>query len=85
MTIIEIAGRGWVLGAKLRPGALVAMGLGSGPELVDAVLPIEQVFGDDGRRVADAVLHEPDRRRGSELIEELSLGTCRSTTRCGPT
>ena len=69
----QIAGRGWVLGAKLRPGALVAMGLGSGPELVDAVLPIEQVFAADGRRVADAVLLEPDRRRGSELIEELLL------------
>jgi AraC-like DNA-binding protein len=67
----EIKGAGWVLGAKLRPGALVAMGLGGGPELVDAVIPIEQVFGDHGRRVADAVLHEPDRRRGSELVEEL--------------
>src|SRR5664279_462991 len=36
----RITGRGWALGAKLRPGALVAMGLGDGPALVDAVLPI---------------------------------------------
>src|SRR6478735_3781192 len=67
----RIVGQGWVLGAKLRPGALVAMGLGDGPGLVDAVISVEQVFGDDGRRVADAVLQEPDRRRGSVLIEGL--------------
>ena len=67
----QISGRGWVLGAKLRPGALVAMGLAEGPALVDAVIPIEQIFGDEGRRVADAVLNEPDRRRGSVLIEGL--------------
>jgi AraC-like DNA-binding protein len=67
----RIAGRGWVLGAKLRPGALVAMGLADGPALVDAVLPIEQVFGEAGRRVADAVLNEPDRQLGSSLVEGL--------------
>jgi len=55
----RIAGRGWVLGAKLRPGALVAMGLGDGPALVDAVLPIGAVFGDPGRAVADAISSDP--------------------------
>jgi AraC-like DNA-binding protein len=69
----RIAGRGWVLGAKLRPGALVAMGLGDGPALVDAVLPVDAVFGQAGRAVADVISADPDAdlRARSALVEEL--------------
>jgi AraC-like DNA-binding protein len=67
----RIEGTGWVLGAKLRPGALVAMGLGNGPELVDSWEPVAEVFGDAGRHVEEAVVQEPDRRRASQLIEGL--------------
>ena len=66
----RIAGRGWVLGAKLRPGALVALGLGNGPRLVDSVAPIGAVFGHRGRHVAEAVDAEPDLRRCSRFVEE---------------
>ena len=69
----RIAGRGWVLGAKLRPGALVALGLGNGPRLVDSVAPIGAVFGHRGRHIAEAVGAEPDLRRCSRFVEELMM------------
>ena len=68
----RIAGRGWVLGAKLRPGALVAMGLGDGPALVDVVLPIEAVFGDPGRALADAIGADPEADRAANRDAEIS-------------
>jgi AraC-like DNA-binding protein len=67
----RIAGKGWVLGAKLRPGALVAMGLGSGPALVDRCRPVADVFAAAGQQVVDQITVELDRRRGAWLIEEL--------------
>jgi AraC-like DNA-binding protein len=67
----RIAGKGWVLGAKLRPGALVAMGLATGPELVDHCRPVADVFGAPGSQVVEQITEDLDRRRGAGLIEEL--------------
>jgi hypothetical protein len=57
-----------VLGAKLRPGALVAMGLGDGPALVDAVLPVDYW----------AMLREPESGR---LTGTHAVPTVRDTRR----
>jgi AraC-like DNA-binding protein len=67
----RIAGRGWVLGAKLRPGALVAMGLATGPALVDTWRPVAEVFGATGQQLVEQLTEDLDRRRGARLIEEL--------------
>lgn len=67
----RIAGQGWVLGAKLRPGALVAMGLAAGPALVDTCRPVSEVFGPPGRRVVTLITEDLDRRQGAKLIEDL--------------
>ena len=67
----RIAGKGWVLGAKLRPGALVAMGLATGPELVDHCRPVAEVFGTPGHQVVEQITEDLDRRRGAGLIEDL--------------
>jgi AraC-like DNA-binding protein len=67
----RIAGQGWVLAAKLRPGALVAMGLGRGPVLVDNCRPVSEVFGRPGHRVVQQITEDLDREKGAELIEGL--------------
>jgi len=73
----RIAGRGWVLGAKLRPGALVAMGLGDGPALVDAVLPIAAVFGEPGRALADAISADPEAGPDADPAADLRARSAR--------
>jgi AraC-like DNA-binding protein len=67
----RIVGKGWVLGAKLRPGALVAMGLGYGPDLVDSCRPVHEVFGRRGELAVQQITQDLDRRRGADLIEGL--------------
>lgn len=69
----RIAGRGWVVAAKLRPGALVAMGLADGPGLVDARRPVPEVFGLTGARVVQAVHDGIGDGAAAELIEGMLL------------
>lgn len=68
-----ISGTGWVFGVKMRPGALVAMGVIAARPWVGARAPIPQVFGPAGVRAVRAVDRcEQDEPRGRAVQQLLS-------------
>ncbi len=64
-----ISGRGWVFAAKLRPGALVALGVADAADLVDAALPLRSVFGATAQRLERRMATAGDDDQRRRLLE----------------
>ena len=67
----ELRGRGWVFGVKFRPAASAGLSTGTAvAALHDRVVPLEQVFGDEGREWAKATLSTNELERQMHLATE---------------
>ena len=65
-----ISGRGWVFAAKLRPGALVALGITGAADLLDAELPLRAVFGEAAGRLERRIAAAGDDDERRRLLED---------------
>ena len=56
----RLSGSGWVFGVKLRPGAFSALSTARATTLRDRVVPIADILGEEGARLARALFDAPD-------------------------
>lgn len=65
----EISGAGSVVGTRLRPGALSVLSDVRADALTNAVLPLTEVLGDDGRALEEAVMAADGAAARIEVVE----------------
>jgi AraC-like DNA-binding protein len=65
-----IAGEGRVVGVRFRPGGFRPFLGGPVSRLTGRMVPVEEVFGAEARRVADAIIAESRTDRAVALVEE---------------
>ncbi|WP_233358652.1 helix-turn-helix domain-containing protein [Thermomonospora amylolytica] len=68
-----IAGRGRVVGVRFRPGGFRPFLDGPVSSITDRLVPVEEIFGAEGRAVADAVIAEPSDAEAVALVERFLL------------